>query len=201
MNSSSNSPLALTPNQGEALVILARHTLMEHLDRTVSEDQAEQLADRLKDPELQVLSGTFVTLKIGEDLRGCIGSLTGNEPLVDGVRTNAVNAAFHDPRFRPLTGKELDRVCIEVSVLTQPRPLVYSDANDLIAKLKPHVDGVTIRKGLAGATFLPQVWEQLPKAETFLSHLSMKAGLAEDEWRQGAIEVETYQVQYYEESK
>lgn len=155
---------------------------------------------RLQDHALQAQCGTFVTLKIRGRLRGCIGSLVGRGSLVEGVRSNALNAAFNDPRFRELRDAELDRISIEVSVLTKPQPLAYSDAKDLVARLRPGLDGVIIRKGFASATFLPQVWDQLSDAETFLSHLCTKAGLPADEWRQGNLEVETYQVQYFEES-
>ena len=192
-------PSELTLDQGRKLVELARLTLMERFDRKLPERQAADLESELEDEAFQVHSGTFVTLKIGGQLRGCIGSLVGREPIVDGIRSNAVNAAFHDPRFSRLTKKELDRVSIEVSVLTEPQPLEYSDSEDLIAKLRPGIDGVTIRKGHAGGTFLPQVWEQLPEPRTFLSHLCMKAGLPSDAWQQGDLEVETYRVQYFEE--
>jgi AmmeMemoRadiSam system protein A len=196
---SSASQSALNNNQGLSLVMLARYALMKHFKRPVSEERQDRIRAVLADPALQATSGTFVTLKIGGQLRGCIGNLVGHEALVDGVRTNALNAALHDPRFRPLTAKELDHVSVEVSVLTASQPLEYADAEDLVAKLRPHVDGVTIRKGFASATFLPQVWEQLPDARTFLSHLCLKAGLAGDAWRQGDLAVETYQVQYFEE--
>ena len=142
----------LTPDQGRALVALARHTLMAHFHRMLPDEQTADLEARLDDEALRVHSGTFVTLKIGGQLRGCIGSLVGREPLAEGVRSNAVNAAFHDPRFRRLTNKELDRVSIEVSVLTAPRPLEYSGPDDLIAKLRPGIDGVTLRRGAAGAS-------------------------------------------------
>lgn len=199
MSSTSASQIEISVEQGRALVALARQTLMTRFKQTIPPDRKAQIEARLRDPALLVRCGTFVTLKTGGQLRGCIGSLVGREPLVEGVRTNALNAAFHDPRFRPLTVKELDKVSIEVSVLTAPQPLDYDDAEDLVAKLRPRVDGVTIRKGFAGATFLPQVWEQLPDAPTFLSHLCLKAGLAGEAWRQGDLEVETYQVQYFEE--
>jgi len=201
MSSSPASQFEISADLGQSLVALARQTLMAHFKPGMSPDHPMdgQMETRLRDPALQVQCGTFVTLKSGSQLRGCIGSLAGREPLVDGVRTNALNAAFHDPRFRPLTAKELDQVSIEVSVLTTPQPLDYADAQDLVAKLRPHVDGVTIRKGFTGATFLPQVWDQLTDARTFLSHLCLKAGLAADTWRQGELEVETYQVQYFEE--
>lgn len=189
----------ITSELGQALVQLARHTLMDRLGLKASSDQQEQLSVCLKSPELERVCGTFVTLKIAGRLRGCIGSLEGRESLVDSVRTNAVNAGFHDPRFRELTKKELNKVDIEVSILTPPRPLEYADGDDLLAKLRVGVDGVIIRKGLASATFLPQVWEQLPNKEDFLSHLCRKAGLDKESWRGGDLEVEIYQVQYFEE--
>ncbi len=192
-------PYELTPDQGQALVRLVRSTLMECFDRKIPEELKAKLLERFADEAFQVHTGTFVTLKIGGQLRGCIGSLVGRESLVDGIRSNAVNAAFHDPRFSRLTEKELDRVFIEVSVLTEPQVLDYSGPEDLIDKLRPGIDGVTIRKGHAGGTFLPQVWEQLPEPRTFLSHLCMKAGLPSDAWQQADLEVETYQVQYFEE--
>jgi AmmeMemoRadiSam system protein B/AmmeMemoRadiSam system protein A len=199
MSSPSASQSALREDQGMALVALARHTLMKHFKRPIAAERQDQIQAALADPALQAPCGTFVTLKIGGQLRGCIGSLVGHEPLVEGIRTNALNAAFHDPRFRPLTAGELDRVSIEVSILTAPQPLEYADAEDLVARLRPHVDGVTIRKGFASATFLPQVWDQLPETEVFLSHLCQKAGLPGGAWRRGDLEVETYQVQYFEE--
>jgi MEMO1 family protein len=201
MSSPSALQSALSEDQGLALVVLARHTLIKHFKRPIAAERQDQIKATLADPALQAPCGTFVTLKIGGQLRGCIGSLVGHQPLVEGVRTNALNAALHDPRFRPLTAKELDRVSIEVSLLTAPQPLEYADAEDLTARLRPRVDGVTIRKGLASATFLPQVWEQLPEVEAFLSHLCQKAGLSGDAWRQGDLEVETYQVQHFEEGR
>ena len=195
-NTMPSKPSPLTQEQGRVLLSIARNTLNEHFGSPAA---ADPKAGSPTDPALQVPCGTFVTLKIGDDLRGCIGTLTGREPLLDGVRTHALNAAFHDPRFRPLTAEELGRVTIEVSVLTEPQPLIYDGADDLIAKLRPNVDGIILRKGYASATFLPQVWEQLPKPEAFLSHLCLKAGLSADAWRKGQLEVQTYQVQYFEE--
>lgn len=199
MSLSDQIPSRLTQLQGHALVALARQTLMAKFNRKISQEEKEKLEAQLQSEVLQVKCGTFVTLKIGGQLRGCIGRLVGRKSLAEDVRSNCLNAAFHDPRFRPLTNGELDHVTIEVSVLTAPKPLAYDDGGDLIAKLRPRIDGVTIRTGLSGATFLPQVWEQLPDAETFLSHLCRKAGIPSDVWRQGDLAVETYQVQYFEE--
>lgn len=189
----------LTQSQGHALVALARQTLLARFNRKIPQEAKVQLEAQLQDDTFQAQCGVFVTLKVGGQLRGCIGSLVGREPLADGVRANALNAAFNDPRFSPLTEAELDRVSIEVSVLTESQPLAYESATDLISKLRPKIDGVTVRQGFASATFLPQVWEQLSDAKAFLSHLCMKAGMPGDAWRQGDLEVETYQVQYFEE--
>ncbi len=186
----------LTEEQGQLLVKLARQSLLERFGRHA---ELEDLESRLDDPVFERRCGTFVTLTIDGNLRGCIGTLEGYEPLKDGVRRNAVNAAFHDPRFAPLSVHELDKVRIEVSVLSEPRPLEYKDADDLLRKLRPGIDGVIISKGRASATFLPQVWQQLPRPEEFLSHLCMKAGLPADQWRKGDLEVKVYRVQYFEE--
>jgi AmmeMemoRadiSam system protein B/AmmeMemoRadiSam system protein A len=194
-----NSSHHLDSEKGQALVKLARSTLMEKFGRHLKPAEAEQLHSALQDPALQVSCGTFVTLKRRGQLRGCIGNLTTSDPLVEGVRRNAIHAAFHDPRFSPLTERELSEVEIEVSVLTEPQPLAYRDGEDLVRKLRPHVDGVIVRKGHASATFLPQVWEQLPKPEDFLNHLCQKAGMPRASWMQTGLEVSTYQVQYFEE--
>ncbi|MEJ2731280.1 MAG: AmmeMemoRadiSam system protein A [Deltaproteobacteria bacterium] len=191
----------LSPEQGQLLVRLARQTLSEHLSKRIPQNEIDSLNAALNDPCFNASCGTFVTLTIDGNLRGCIGNLTSNESMVSGVRRNAVNAAFHDPRFSPLSPSELDRVSIEVSILSEPCPMDYADADDLLKKLRPHIDGVIIRKGIASATFLPQVWEQLPRAQDFLTHLCRKAGLAADAWQHSKLEVSTYQVQYFEEHK
>ena len=190
---------ALTEAQGQVLVRLARQTIARRLNRPLS--GADAAAQAAADPALQRPSGTFVTLKTHGQLRGCIGSLEPVESIAEGVRRNAVNAAFHDFRFSPLTAEELAHIDVEVSVLTVPQPLAYRDADELLTRLRPGVDGLIIRKGGHGATFLPQVWEQLPRTEDFLGHLCLKAGLSADAWRRGDLAVETYQVVYFEEHK
>jgi AmmeMemoRadiSam system protein A len=191
----------LTPDQGAALVDLARQTLARHFGETIAPVDAKHLEARLADQALQACCGTFVTLTIDNRLRGCIGSLSANAPIVSGVRDNALNAALHDPRFSPLRKTELDQVIIEVSVLTDPVPLTYTDADELLARLRPGIDGVILKKGFASATFLPQVWDQLRQPQAFLSHLCVKAGLPADQWRKGDLEVRVYQVQYFEEGR
>jgi AmmeMemoRadiSam system protein A len=142
-----------------------------------------------------------VTLSQKGALRGCIGSLASTEPLAENVRHNAINAAFQDPRFPPLDSEELDQIAIEVSVLSPPAAVAYDDADDLLSRLRPGIDGVILRKGAASATFLPQVWKQLPRCQDFLSHLCLKAGLPARAWHDDNLQVETYQVQSFEEGQ
>lgn len=182
---------------GKALLNLARRTILKQLKKGASEESDDP---GLCLPELDAKRGTFVTLKIGRNLRGCIGSLTPSETIVESVRGNAIHAAFNDHRFEPLTLEEFSRIRVEVSVLTDPAPLFFNDVNDLLKKLRPGVDGVILRKGGRSATFLPQVWEDLPGKEEFLSHLCQKAGLSKNAWREPGIEIQIYQVQYFEES-
>jgi AmmeMemoRadiSam system protein B/AmmeMemoRadiSam system protein A len=200
MENNDNAGVQFSQAQGQMLVKLARQTILDKLDRAAAEPPAEDLLAALDDDRFTLSCGTFVTLKIKGQLRGCIGNLTSTESVLDGVKRNAINAALHDPRFSPLSKDELERTQIEVSILSEPQPLAYRDGQDLIKKLRPQVDGVIIRKDHASATFLPQVWEQLPGPEDFLTHLCMKAGLPSDAWKNSELEVLTYQVQYFEES-
>jgi len=200
MEPKDNSAAQFNAAQGRMLVKLARHTISKSLGANVDDSEFDDSSPALQQGCFKLHCGTFVTLKIGGQLRGCIGNLTANESVPDGVRRNAMNAAFHDPRFAPLSQAELDHTEIEVSILTEPQPLAYRNGQDLIQKLRPHVDGVIIRKGYASATFLPQVWEQLPEPDDFLTHLCRKAGLPPDAWKGSKLEVLTYQVQYFEET-
>jgi AmmeMemoRadiSam system protein A len=189
----------LTENQGQILVRLARATIAARLGLA---DTISKLipGNSLADPAFQEQRGTFVTLKIRNQLRGCMGCLTPSESILAGIQRNATNAAFNDPRFPPLTAPELAEAEIEISILTNPRELEYSDGSDLLKKLRPNIDGVIISKGMARATFLPQVWEQLPRTEDFLAHLCRKAGLSPDAWQGGELGVAIYQVQYFHEN-
>jgi AmmeMemoRadiSam system protein A len=189
----------MTEDQGQKLLCLARATIAARLG--LSDASSRTIPDnQLADPAFQEQRGTFVTLKIRNQLRGCMGCLTPSETILEGIQRNAVNAAFNDPRFPPLTGPELEQAEIEVSILTNPQDLEYSDGKDLLKKLRPNIDGAIISKGMARATFLPQVWEQLPRTEEFLSHLCRKAGLSPDEWQKGELDVSIYQVQYFHEN-
>ena len=150
-------------------------------------------------PLLQAEGASFVTLTIRDRLRGCIGTLQAYQPLIEDVREHAIAAALHDYRFPPLSLAELPETDIEISRLTAPRPLDYADAEDLLAKLRPKIDGVVLKDGFRQATFLPQVWEQLPNAPEFLSHLCQKMGARADLWRHKKLQVSVYQVEEFSE--
>ena len=192
----------LSDEKGEVLLELARRTLEERLGLSRGAPTGTDGTEKqLKDETFDKNRGTFVTLKINNQLRGCIGNLSPDRPLAESVRENTLNAAFNDPRFPPLTREELESVQIEISLLTDPVKLEYNDADDLLAKLKPGVDGVIIQKGPHSSTFLPQVWEQLPDKKAFLGNLCLKAGLSADEWQKGDLLVYIYHVQYFEENQ
>ena len=184
----------LTKEQGATLVQLARAALNHHLLGTAE-------AEPPGDPLFLEKRAVFVTLTLKGKLRGCIGSLLPVMPVWESVRDNAVNAAVNDHRFTPLTVSELEKVSLEVSVLTLPEPLSHSGGRDLIGKLRPGVDGVILRKDGRSATFLPQVWEQLTTPELFLDHLCTKAGLPKKSWHGEDVLIEIYQVVSFTEGE
>ena len=159
---------------GQILLPIARAAIARELGRTaeVAED-----ASFLRKP-----GATFVTLKQGDQLRGCIGSLQAYRPLLHDVKSNAVAAAFRDPRFPPLAAGELEATRVEVSLLSPQEPMAFEDEAHALAQLRPGVDGIVFEYGYHHSTFLPQVWEDLPDPVEFLGHLKQKAGLPPDFW-------------------
>lgn len=123
---------------------------------------------------------TFVTLTKGGALRGCIGSLAAERPLGTDVAANAINAAFRDPRFPPVTAAEWPLVQVEVSLLSPPRPLCFADEAELLDAIVPGEDGLILEAEGRRGTFLPQVWESVPDKRLFLAELKRKAGLPAD---------------------
>lgn len=169
--------LVLTPEDRQMLLKLARDTIHAALGE---EELEEPLPLELSDA-LTTDAACFVTLHSGGRLRGCIGHLEASEPLYRNVIHNARSAAFRDHRFSPLTQAEFEDIDIEISVLTPSREIAGIDA----FQIGRH--GIILRKGRARAVFLPQVApEQGWDKETTLRHLSMKAGLGAEDWREGA---------------
>jgi hypothetical protein len=191
------STQGLSGEEGQYLVSLAQNTIT----RYAQDKQCREINLSDVSSALRTECGAFVTLTKHGELRGCIGSLTAEKPLVECVRDNAINAAFSDPRFPPVTLSEIPDLHVEVSVLSPPQPLTYNGGEDLVKKLRPGIDGVIIKKGYYQATFLPQVWEQLPQVQDFLSRLCEKAGLSPDTWIRGDLQVFIYHVQAFHEGK
>lgn len=161
-------------DQGKLLLAIARAAISSALDMPKTADETA--------PWLAAHGACFVTLTQHGQLRGCIGTLQAHRSLLEDVKSNAVSAALHDPRFMPLRAAELDSTQIEVSLLSPPRALVFRDEADALAQLRPLVDGVVFEYRHYRSTFLPQVWEQLPQPQLFMAHLKQKAGLPADFW-------------------
>lgn len=189
--------MALSAKEKKYLLELARRTVTHYIE---SGEIVQLEPEEVPHKSLIDNGACFVTLHIGKELKGCIGTLEAHRPLVFDVIDNALGAAFNDPRFYPLTKEELAKVTFSMSVLSAPKPLPVKDADDLLKKLVPHKHGLIIQMGVARATFLPVVWEQLPKKEEFLSHLCMKAGLLPDEWkRTKGLQFYTYEAEEFSE--
>jgi AmmeMemoRadiSam system protein A len=146
--------------------------------------------------ELQKKYATFVTLHKKGDLRGCIGALEAYQPLIDDIAEHAYAAAFSDPRFPSLEESEFDQLDIEISVLSSPEEVTFTDEADLLNKIRPGIDGLILEYGYNRGTFLPSVWEQLPDKKDFLNHLKMKAGLAAN-WWDDTVKISRYKTLYF----
>jgi hypothetical protein len=164
--------------QGRTLLAIARNAITKKLGLPIQTSNAglEQAA-WLNEP-----GATFVTLMQNGNLRGCIGSLEAHRTVGGDVTQNALAAAFRDPRFAPLTAQEFANTRIEVSLLSPQQEIRFTDEADALAQLRPDVDGVVFEHGSHRSTFLPQVWEQLPAPERFMSQLKRKAGLPDTFW-------------------
>ncbi len=153
---------------------IARNAIREKLTGETMINKKQLLQ---KVPQLEEPGAVFVTLNKSSRLRGCIGSIQPYRTLLDDIIGNAKSAAFNDPRFDALKPEELNKIKLEVSVLSQPEPVSYQSISELKTLIKPYVDGVVLTNGFNRAVFLPQVWEQLPDFNLFFEHLCKKAGL------------------------
>ncbi len=176
---------------GPTLIALARNAIEVELDAAPAIVPAPRELDRP--------GATFVTLRSHDGLRGCIGTLEAWRPLAEDVRANAIAAAFRDPRFPPLLRHEFPGIAIEVSLVHPSQPIRVPHEPALLAALRPGVDGVVLECARRRATFLPQVWEQIPDAREFMRALKRKAGLPEDFWSED-VRVSRYGVDKFEEA-
>ncbi len=157
-----------------------KETLL-HIAKTVIESKARGKPVpkfTVDSPKLKENRGAFVTLNKGGQLRGCIGYIQARKPLYQTVEEMAAQAAFHDPRFDPVTERELPDLEIEISVLT---PLKRIKG---VEEIEVGKHGIFIEKGFYSGLLLPQVateyrWDR----KTFLEHTCFKAGLPKDSWK------------------
>ncbi len=176
---------------GPVLIALARHAIATRLGLDAPPPREH--------PALATPGASFVTLTAGGALRGCIGQLEAVRALGEDVRANALAAAFADPRFMPLTVAEWPAIRVEVSVLGAVEFLACPTEEDCLRLITPGVDGVVLASGRRRATFLPQVWAQLPDPQEFIEHLLRKAGLPVGGWP-ADMELGLYHVDEYREA-
>jgi AmmeMemoRadiSam system protein A len=172
------------------LLQIANDSINSRFDESVKIDKDELLKQY---PFLEAAAACFVTLNLGGELRGCIGSLEASDMLINDLISNAYNAAFLDPRFLELTQAEYAKVDLEISILTPALKIDYKDIADLKSKIKVGIHGVVLKKEDKRSTFLPQVWEQLPNFEEFFEKLLFKGSFDEKSLEMG-IDVLVYEV-------
>jgi len=188
----------MTNEQKITLLKLSRKTIETYLtERKKLKVEKSEFPDK----EFWEEKGTFVTLTEDGSLRGCIGTIYPVRPLILDVIDNSINAAFRDPRFYPVEISELPFIEIEISILSVPEKITFSNTEDLFKKVKPFKHGVIIRKGFYQATFLPQVWEELSDPTEFFKHLCLKAGLEANCYQDPHLEVELYTVESFSEKE
>jgi len=174
MHNVSNMGLCYNGSMKKYLIQIAKDAIEEELTGKKVIDKEVLLKEH---PELGKQWATFVTLEEDKRLRGCIGSLVSHRTLLEDVISNAKSAAFKDVRFNPVNIAEFEKLSVEVSLLSAPSKVDYKDVNDLKSKIVVGEDGVILRLEGRQATFLPQVWDQLPSFEAFFSYLCQKADL------------------------
>jgi AmmeMemoRadiSam system protein B/AmmeMemoRadiSam system protein A len=163
----------LSAGQREALLDCAHSTLRQIGKRGRPDDPPLPSVPL----PLRAMRNTFVTLELEGQLRGCIGSLAPADPLIKDVEQNTRKAATADPRMPPMTAEERENATVTISVLSHMRQVPFATEGELLAGLRPEIDGLAISNGERRALFLPKVWQVHPQPEHFLAHLKRKAGL------------------------
>lgn len=181
----------LTTDEKKELLKIARETLIEYLAKKRL-PEINVINKRLSELKL----GCFVTLKKNGNLRGCIGNFGSNDVLYKNVQKMAIASALEDPRFNPLSAKEVSFVNIEISVLY---PLIkVKDISEIVVGR----DGLYIVYGFYSGVLLPQVateynWDR----DEFLSHTCVKAGLPKDGWKKLPVEIYRFEADVFSEGE
>jgi uncharacterized protein len=191
---------AYSDDDGIFLVKLARKTVDEYVTQRKKAEQPENTPEHLKEK-----SGVFVTLNSIEgnrvSLRGCIGRPYPSQPLVEAVIDSSVDSAVNDPRFPPLSAKELDSIIVDLSVLTPPKKIEYSKSEELLDLVKVGRDGLIAIRGMWRGLLLPHVpvdwkWNTLE----YLEHTCNKAGLPVNAWKDPETEFMSFQAEIFGEA-
>lgn len=172
------------------LLQLARQSIAASFEGNTDTKPPQEAFQRIS-----MRGGVFVSLHKREALRGCIGNLEMNEPVVKSVWNVARQSAFKDPRFEPLEKRELEFCDLEISILTPPEPWNRSDPI-VIGK-----HGLIVSRGSLRGLLLPQVaakYDWTP--EQFLEHTCQKAWLPEDAWKESDVEIETFEAIVFSET-
>jgi len=184
----------LTREEKHELLSIARESIAHALvgGGKPTDDKYPKL--RKIEGRLALPSGAFVTLRLGRDLRGCIGFIVSDQPLADVVAEVAVKSATEDPRFVPMTQSELARATIEISILSPPRQVID------FAEIEVGRHGLIVELGRLRGLLLPQVateygWDR----ETFLDQTARKAGLPPKAWREPDAKVYLFSAEIIEE--
>jgi len=187
----------LSDSDGVFLVKTARQAVTEFLsngNRIKLETEYEK--------KFSFDSGVFVTLNKPNGLRGCIGFPMPEKKLSHAIIEGAIAAATEDPRFPPVTTKELDDITFEVTVLTPPVEIDVSDPMEYLTKIKVGRDGLIVRHSFYSGLLLPQVpGEYGWSVEEFLQHTCNKAGLEKDFWKSGKAKIEKFEGIIFNEEK
>ena len=174
--------MPFTESQRQRLLDIARASIRHGLDK----GSPMEVDAGAEEPTLREERATFVTLERRGQLRGCIGTLDARYPVAVDVALRAYESAFEDPRFPPLEESEWEDLHIHISVLTPPVEIPgLSNEADLLAALRPGIDGLVLSDGRRRATFLPSVWEDLSDPVEFVAHLKAKGGWRAGEWPKG----------------
>lgn len=179
----------LTGQQKECLLDLARKTISVYLEK------GETFEPEIDDRALREVMGVFVTLRKAGSLRGCIGSIVGTKPLYIGVRDMAIASAARDFRFPPVSYEELDRIDIEISLLSPLEKIFDPD------KIILGTHGVLVSDAFQSGVFLPQVATETGwSKEEFMDNLcAQKAGMPVDAWRKGECEIYIFTAEVFAE--
>ncbi len=186
---------------GTALVHLARNAVDTYVKEQITIDLPADIP-----PHLMRESGVFVTLNrlINNhvELRGCIGRPYPTQPLAEATRDSAIDAAVHDPRFRPVVPEELDSIVVELSVLTPPKKLEYENPEELLEIVKIGRDGLIASRGMWRGLLLPQVPVEWGRdIRESLEHTCNKAGLPQNAWRDKDTEFMAFQAEIFGETE